>query len=107
MSGLSRRSREGYLAADQVSRIRQLLMVHITLEYQEIALNDADINRAIDLLAITPLRAFDALQLASAVEVNQRMPATLGPMIFVSADRHLLQSAVDQGLTTVDPNSIP
>ena len=61
-----------------------------------------------DLLTVHPLRTYDAVQLASALESNIRLVATgLSPLIFVSADIRLLVAAATEGLMTEAPNAYP
>ncbi len=51
------------------------------------------------------LRAYAAIQLASALESNDRLLAdALPPLTFVSADQRLLTAASAEGLATEDPN---
>ena len=52
-----------------------------------------------------PLRAYDSVQLASALAANQALVLrTLPPLILVSADDRLMKVAVAEGLTTENPN---
>jgi predicted nucleic acid-binding protein len=64
------------------------------------------IQRAEDLLDIHPLRAYDAIQLASALAARTRLTeAALAPLVFVSADVQLLAAATAEGLTVDNPNT--
>lgn len=66
------------------------------------------LHRAEDLLEAHPLRAYDAVQLASALESNDRLVAAdLAPLVFVSADTRLLAVAMAEGLATDDPTAHP
>jgi predicted nucleic acid-binding protein len=81
---------------------------HAKREYAVIALTSAVVQRAEDMLTSHPLRAYDSVQLASALEANNRLiTAKLTPLIFVSADTRLLTVAISEGLTTDDPNAHP
>jgi uncharacterized protein len=99
VSALRRRVREGLLAeadADQIEADVQSLCAY---EYQVIALSDAVVQFACQLLARHPLRAYDAGQLAAALLANQALlDSGLPPLTFLSADRRLLQAAVAEGL---------
>jgi hypothetical protein len=54
------------------------------------------------------LRGYDAVQLACAVNLNQlRQQAKLSPIIFVSADNALNQTALTEGLIVDNPNNYP
>jgi predicted nucleic acid-binding protein len=62
----------------------------------------------LDSLERHPLRAYDALQLASALESDTRLVgAGLAPLVFVTADTRLLAAASAEGLAIEDPNAHP
>jgi len=61
-----------------------------------------------DLLDRHPLRAYDAVQLASAIVANQALiAANLPPLVFVSADDRLNAVAATEGLAVDNPNLHP
>ncbi len=75
------------------------------MEYSVIELSEPIIQRSEDLLLAYPLRAYDAVQLASALDNAARLTAAgLASPLFVSADRRLLAAAEAEGLATDDPN---
>jgi predicted nucleic acid-binding protein len=107
-SGVSRRKREGVVAVRTAQAIRLLLNRHIQREYMVVELTPPLIQRAQDLLDAHPLRAYDAIQLASALIANSRLAAArLTPLVFVSADTRLLTAATAEGLAFDDPNAHP
>ncbi len=54
------------------------------------------------------LRAYDAVQLAAALEIRQQhQEVGLGPVTLISADQPLNAAALAEGLTVDDPNSHP
>lgn len=54
------------------------------------------------------IRAYDAVQFAGAMELNQaRVAAALSPIILVSADLELNSAARAEGLVVEDPNLHP
>ena len=60
------------------------------------------------MLTTHTLRAYDAVQLASALVANRQIiQAGLPSPIFVSADKRLLNAAQVEGLQIDDPNSHP
>lgn len=64
-------------------------------------------QRAKALLVQHPLRAYDAVQLASALVSNQQLAtADLDPLVFVCGDSRLLEIARQAGLETIDPNQM-
>lgn len=63
------------------------------------------VNLSRHLLERHPLRANDAVQLAAALMVNHTLTtAGLTPLVFLSADQRLLDVALTEGLTSVNPN---
>lgn len=108
VSGVARRRRERTIPARTAHAIRLLTDRHTRREYLVIGLQDPVLRRAEDLLERHPLRAYDAVQLASALESNGRLVAAgLAPLVFVPADIRLLAVASAEGLTTDDPNAHP
>ena len=107
-SSVSRRRREGLVPPRTTQAIRLLLHRHVKREYMVIELATPIIEGAEDLLDKHPLRAYDAIQLASALAANARLiEAILAPLVFVSADVRLLTAATVEGLTGDDPNAHP
>lgn len=52
------------------------------------------------------LRGYDAVQLASALDVSRGLfPSVLAPLIFVSADEDLNRAAIAEGLSIENPNN--
>jgi predicted nucleic acid-binding protein len=108
MSAVSRQERTGAIRPRTAEAIRHLLARHVQREYIVIELGRPLAQQAIALLTRHPLRAYDAVQLASALESNTRLIQTgLAQLTFVSADKRLLVAAIAEGLATVDPNSYP
>lgn len=105
ISGLARQMREGLISSTEMRKLRLLVDGQIGSEYSVIALSASIIRRAEDLLLTHPLRAYNAVQLASALDNAARF-ATVGldAPVFVSADRRLLAAAEAEGLLTDDPN---
>jgi hypothetical protein len=54
------------------------------------------------------LRAYDAVQLAAALELRQQhKDAGLAPVTLISAEQPLNAAAIAEGLTVDDPNNHP
>ncbi|MBX3086456.1 MAG: type II toxin-antitoxin system VapC family toxin [Anaerolineae bacterium] len=108
MSGISRYKRENILTASAAKSIRLLLDRHVKQEYFVIELTAILVQQAEDLLEKYPLRAYDSIQLATAVAASgQITSAKLTPFVFVSGDKRLLAAANAEGLTVDDPNLHP
>jgi hypothetical protein len=66
------------------------------------------VERAKLFLERHSLRAYDAVQLASALLTNDTLQAIgLPPLVFLSADAHLLVAAEAEGLEIDNPNLYP
>lgn len=107
-SGICRRKRENLVPVRAVQTIRLLLTRHTRREYLVVGLSESIIQRAEDLLENPPLRAYDSIQLASALTANASLTAAgLPALTFVSADIQLLSAATAEGLPVDDPNNHP
>jgi hypothetical protein len=97
--GLTRAERDGAVA---------LLEQHCTVEYLLVAVDTHVLDRALALTQHHRLRGYDAVQLGAALSVNDSYRgAGLPPVVFISADRDLLQAARLEGLAVDDPNAHP
>jgi uncharacterized protein len=104
ISGLARRVRELSLPVRSMHARRLLIERHTAREYILIPLSDAIITQAKDLLEAHPLRAFDAIQLATALYVEQHLTAAgQTSVVFVCSDQRLLSAASAVGLAVEEP----
>lgn len=77
-------------------------------EYVIAQVSRAMFTRAAALCRMHPLRAYDAIQLASALAIgNDHLTAGLPTPVFVCADTHLLAAAASEGLAVENPNTYP
>jgi predicted nucleic acid-binding protein len=105
ISGLARLYREGIFMAQTLFLARQSVNYHVSRDYDVIAFSERIIQRAEEMLLQHPLRGYDAVQLASALDLRARLlVASQITPVFVSADRRLLAAAEAEGLITDDPN---
>ena len=105
ISALSRRLREGTLALAQYTPIADDWVMLCVTQYQIVALTAAIVDASRRLLEAHPLRAYDAVQLATAVLSNQALVAAgHSPLTFLAADRRLLDTATAEGLAVDDPS---
>ena len=103
-SVLARRRREGSVPSEACQVAAEAFSLHCSAEYKFIELELGIIAGARELLDRYPLRAYDAVQLASALAANQALvDRELEPLIFVSADDRLLNVAATAALATDDP----
>jgi uncharacterized protein len=107
-STAARRKREGQISVRTAHAIRLIIDRHASREYRVVRLSEPVINRAQDLLETHSLRAYDSIQLASALEIQTHFSAAgLAPVTFVSADKQLLNAASAERLLTDNPESHP
>jgi predicted nucleic acid-binding protein len=101
---LARHQREGRLSASTFLRIQRTFLKHVQTEYLKFALDDPLLARARALTTHRPLRALDAIQLATALEAQTTLNM---PLTFIGADIRLLTIASAEGLKTHDANAHP
>jgi predicted nucleic acid-binding protein len=81
---------------------------HLTERYSILELTSVQATEAMLLARAHGLRAYDAVQLAAALEVSRiYQTAGLGPVTIVSSDQALNDAATAQGLTVDDPRAHP
>ncbi|HMV49858.1 MAG TPA: type II toxin-antitoxin system VapC family toxin [Blastocatellia bacterium] len=104
-SALNRRVREQSITPLRYQRIASIIGFVWKAQYEVITLTDGLVNETRFLLERHPLRAYDAVQLASAMQARTAALAigTAAP-IFLSADKQLLSAAQAEGFVTDDPN---
>ena len=104
-SAASRQLREGKINSRTLQAIRLQLSRHLRREYNLVPLTTPINERTQDLLQRYPLRASDAIQLTTAIELQTRVSTTaLSSITFLSADTRLLSVAQVEGLVSDDPN---
>ena len=107
-SAFARRLRDGSLSAERFDLIGQKVREDFENEYRIIDVDRTLIETAAELVMQHPLRAYDAVQLASALRFQSTLvlvPET--QLVFVSADNRLLNIAQSAGLTIDNPNNYP
>ncbi len=108
VSAIVRKQRASIISQRKAHVLRLFMDRHVRRDYLRIDLTQAIVKNAENLLEKHPLRAYDAIQLASALENSARLAAAgISRMIFVSADMRLLSVANSEGLLTDDPNLHP
>jgi predicted nucleic acid-binding protein len=103
-SAITRRQHNGDLSSAQAGAILGHFRRHLTQRYRVIELTPALFNNAMQAARKHRLRAYDAVQLAVALEVQRlQQDAGLGPVTLVSADRDLNTAATAEGMAVDDP----
>jgi uncharacterized protein len=95
-SALARRTREGTLSVAARVRRWRLFRLHWRSQYQVVDLTDEIYARGEQLLFRHPLRAYDALHVASALAVQAALPEV--GLQFWTADRQQAAAARAEGL---------
>ncbi len=93
----------------QRHRVRTL--ARLGLDYRQrytiLRVSDSIVELAVALTGRHPLRAYDAVQLATGLRLDRLMRENrLSPVTFVSADDLLCQAAEAEGLVAVNPNEL-
>jgi hypothetical protein len=108
VSAITRRQHGGSLSAAQAGAILGHSRRHLTQRYGVLELTPTLLTNAMQLARTHRLRAYDAVQLAAALEVDRlRRAAGLGSVTLVSADHQLNTAAAAEGLSVEDPNTHP
>jgi len=106
-SAVARRTREGFFSTEVAAMIVRGIMSHASSRYYVFRVDAEVIAKAQSLCLQHPLRSLDAIQLASAIIVNQGIArGGLPPLTFVCADTRLLTVAAVEGMTPLDPNTM-
>jgi predicted nucleic acid-binding protein len=93
----ARRQRENKLTAVSAASLRVDFLLHLEQEYLTVLVDSAIVRQVQILVTTYTLRTLDAIHALQAV-------STLGAsMIFVSADKNLLEAARTEGFVTENP----
>jgi predicted nucleic acid-binding protein len=105
---VARRRTGKTLTTSRASSILRRFRQHLAARYTVIEVTPDLVEDAMRLGNAHALRAYDAVQLAVALEVNRSRQADgFGPVTLISADQALNDAATAQGLTVDDPNAHP
>jgi predicted nucleic acid-binding protein len=97
-SGLARKRRERHLSDARYLSACRLFEAQWRTCIQ-VELTDEVLRVARDVIRRRALRGFDAIHIASALELKKRLNE---PMTFAAADRPLLKAARSEGLAPID-----
>lgn len=105
-SALNRLVREGSLRAGEYKDLSADIETLFVARYLLAPVTVNIIEIAKGLLERHPLRAYDAVHLASAILVNQELVGSGQPTLtFVCSDQRLLVAAATESLLTFDPST--
>ena len=102
-SALYRRLRERDITLEELAVMLRAYVTHSHQDYLLVPYSDSLMERAAMLLAHHALRALDAVQLASALDLRDRLPANELPLAFLSSDERLVEAARQEHLRARNP----
>lgn len=105
-SAFARRQREGTLSIDELDELVEDFREDFQNQYQIIEVDQLLLETAGELVLQSPLRAYDSVQLASALRLQSQLTPDI-QYSFISADDRLLNIAQSEGLVTDNPNNYP
>jgi predicted nucleic acid-binding protein len=101
----TRRQREGMLSSEDYHQLLAVFDYDVAYHYKLLTVEPVVVDTARQLATRHPLRAYDAVQLATAWLLNQQLMRTAkAPLTFVGADDRLIAVAQAEGLLTDNPN---
>ncbi len=104
-AALARRNRFGELPSKNQRFLYTRLLGDSKTRFNLLAVDETLAYLAAELTQRSPLRGYDAIHLASALNLNQQLVSVgLEPLIFLSADTNLCAVAIAEGLTADNPN---
>jgi predicted nucleic acid-binding protein len=102
---LTRAERDGRIGRAKRDKVSKLFLAEAEDLFDTTPVSANILQNANELALRHPLRAYDAVHLATALQLAERlMWSGLPAPIFVSADANLLAAARAEGLATEDPN---
>ena len=108
ISAFTRRVREGSLSSEDLVIVRDAFRSDCLNEYQIMPPTMTVIDLACTLLERHPLRAYDAIHLATALAAQRFLIAEdYAALILLSADGRLNSAATVEGLEIDNPNQYP
>lgn len=108
VAGLTKQNRIGSLSSANLSKSIKRLKRSLDNRYAFVEVSEKVAERAMNLAKNHGLRGYDAVQLSTAIQIEQkRKSASLSSIIFVSADNDLNNAAIAEGLQVENPNNYP
>lgn len=106
LAAIGRKQRRGELDLATRERIAAAFRKDFRRRFTHAALTATVVEQAMALVLAHPLRAYDAVQVASAL-LLPTVPLQLRPLLFISADSALVRVARQMGLATENPLDHP
>lgn len=107
ISAFNRRLREGSVTPDDYARMKAALDSDLQARFQIVHFDNSIVALARALLERHPLRAYDAVHLASSLAMHRTLVQAGYPgLTFLCADHRLLDAAEAEGLMVDNPNRL-
>lgn len=107
-SAVARCQREASISSIQANQILAAFRAHWNTQYFIVAIDHTVIDLAGQLVNQHPLRAYDAVQLASALSIQGQLASpSVASLTFLTADTRLLAIAQAESLLADNPNLHP
>jgi predicted nucleic acid-binding protein len=108
IAAIFRRLRMGDLQPEDAQAVARRFKGDFGRTYRVIEVTAEVVERAMNIAEARALRGYDAVQLATALELHRlRQETNLLLLTFVSADGNLNEAAEAEGLLTDDPTAHP
>jgi uncharacterized protein len=108
LAALYLRVRTGNLTLASAQYAEQRFRQELSTHFRIITLISLILHRAMGLVTLHPLRAYDSVQLAAALYLDSQYKSLgLPSVIMVPADNNLNGAAIAEGLLIDDPNQHP
>lgn len=103
-SAIARRGRDGDVSLADARKIRSAFKTDLEEWYTSLEITDEVLDHAVTLATRHVLRAYDAVQLASAMLVHRLgTKLHLSEFYLVSADEELNRAAASEGMKVINP----
>lgn len=103
-SAIARRTRSGQITSPVQQELLDDFQARLQEDFMPVAIRDEIIWTAAALIRKHPLRAYDAIHLATALSFRQNLRVETKHFVFLSADETLLSIAKAEKLSTDNPN---
>lgn len=108
VSAFARRLREGSVTQVDYDQMVQSFRDDCRNQYQIVEVSDPILNLACELIERHPLRAYDAMHLATAIVIHRFLQTHHLPAVtLLCADDRLVNAATAEGLLADNPNWHP
>jgi len=106
ISGLSRLKRESKISENELKETIEIFQRDWETHYQIIEIDKVVVEKAAQLVQKYPIRAYDSIQLASALKLDPNLgDSEPNTYIFVAGDIRLLTAAQAENLDIDNPNN--